>query len=218
MRELISKFGERRKRIVMVSQALAPLGTRMSFANHNISWIHNSNYISLRMVKLKYNKAPPFTFLQPRRTFENAIFISEMCRFTGDCQSSQINLLATVWQIRRWPFTDSDLIVAGIRFIISSLHWNWQLYSYKSNTLVRQRRIVLFRAPSHSIDESPTDLFIVGKHRDQNSSIHRSTSLVKIKALVQAQPPSFIMNLRLEQYVIIDSKNEMYQLVSPLSP
>lgn len=144
MRELISKFGQRRKRIVMLSQAVAPLGTWTSFANHNVSWMHNSNYILLRMAQRKYNEGLPFTFSNNREHLrkKKSIFISEMCRFSKDCQSPQINWLVTAWQIRRWPFTDSDLIVAWIAFIISDLHWTWQLFSYKFNTLVRQWQIV----------------------------------------------------------------------------
>lgn len=132
----------------MLSQALAPLGARTSFANHNISWIHNSNYISLSTPRLKNNKAPPFILPQPRRTFENVIYIPEMCRFSEDCQSPQTNLLITIWQIRQWPFTDSlfDLIAAWITVISSSLYWNGQLCCHRSDVLVRKRQIVLFTA------------------------------------------------------------------------
>lgn len=105
-----------------------PCCTLMSIANHNISWLHNSNNISLSAVRLKYNEVPPFTFFfQPQRAFKSVIYTSETCRYPRDCQSSQINLLITIWLIRCWPFTDSDLIVAWIRFITSGLHWNWQI-------------------------------------------------------------------------------------------
>ncbi len=156
-------FGETRKRIVLLSQTLAPLGACTSFANLNIFWIHNSNYISLNTRKRKYNKAPPFIFLQPRRIFENVIYSAQICRFTMDCQSPQINLLIPIWQTRQWPFTDSlsDLIVVGVSFISSTLYWNSQLYSYESNWSVSQRHIVLFRGSSHFNDKSTKDLVIV---------------------------------------------------------
>lgn len=165
MSKLISKFGERRKRIVMLSQAVAPFGTPTSFANHSVSWMHISNYISPRMARLKYNEALPFAFFSFFQTAERIggkwiQFLFQKC--AEDRQSPQINRLVTAWQIGCWPFTDSDLIVSWIRVIISGLHWNWQLFSDKFNTLVRQRQIVLFRAGSHSIDVVPERLFIAG--------------------------------------------------------
>lgn len=182
-------------RIAVLSQPLAPLGICPSFGNHNISWIHNSNYISLNTQNLRYNRALPFIFLQPQRTFENVIYSAEMCRFTGDCQSPQITLLITIWQIRGWPFTDSlsDLIIVRISFISSSLYWHWQLYS-KSNALVRQRHIVLFRASSDFTGKSTVDTFRYSRKykRSLNSpSIHPCTLSVKIKGLFQGQFPKF---------------------------
>lgn len=146
---------------LVLNQALALLGACLSFANHSISWIHNSNYISLNTQNPKYKKAPPFIFLQAQRRFENVIYSAEMCRFSRDCQSPQINLLITIWQIRRWPFTDSlsDLIIARISFISSSLYWRWQCCSYESNAFVRQWHIVLFRDSSPFADKHRGDTF-----------------------------------------------------------
>lgn len=146
----------------MLSQAVAPFGTP-SFANHSVSWMHISNYISPRMARLKYNEAFPFHFFVPpnSRTHwwkKNSIFISELC---GQCQSPQINWLVTAWQIGRWPFTDSVLIVSWIRVIISGPHWSWQLFSDKLNTLVRHWQIVL-NSGTRSIDVVSPELFIVG--------------------------------------------------------
>lgn len=147
--------------MLVLSQAFALLCACPSFVNHSISWIHNTNYISLNTQNLKYNKARPFIFLQPQRTFENVIYSAEMCRFSRDCQSPQINLLITVWQIRRWPFTDSvsDLIIVRISFISSGLYWHWQFCSYEFNALVRQRHIVLVRDLSLFADKPRRDAF-----------------------------------------------------------
>lgn len=177
----------RKKRIVILSQGLAPLGVLTSFANHNISWTHNSNYILLNILKLKYNKAPSFKFLWPRTTFENVIFSAEMCRFTRDCQTTQINLLITIWQFRQWPFTDSlsDLIVVWISFISSGLYQKWQLYSYESNGLIRQIHIVVFRASSNYTGRVYNMIDMIGysgKHlHGLKLSIHLTALLVKLK-------------------------------------
>lgn len=78
----------------MLSQALAPSGPCMSFANHNIFEIHISNYILLSKLTI------PSLFIQPGKTFENVICSAEMSRITGDCKNPQINQLVTVRHIR----------------------------------------------------------------------------------------------------------------------
>lgn len=179
MRELISKFGERRKRIVMLSQAVAPLGTWTSFANHNVSWMHNSNYILLRTARRKYNEALPFTFSNNTEHLKKSIFISEMCRFSEDCQSPQINRLVTTWQIRRWPFTVSDLIVSWIRFIRPSLNLTALLLQiqYISQTVADcliQSSQSFYRCGSRGFVRC-------GNQSGLNSPIHACTLVVKVK-------------------------------------
>lgn len=167
----------------MLSQAVAPFGTPTSFANHSVSWMHISNYISPRMAQLKYNEALPFVSFFPPKQPSALGGKSFNFYFRNVWESSKpTNQLAwnclTNWALTFYGFwfdhfLDKSYYIRSALKLTALLRQIQCISQAVANCLIQSRKSFFRRGSTRVVH--------CENHSDQNTSIHTFKLVENVK-------------------------------------